>query len=141
MAVAAAVLVTLVSSSFSAPTATAAAPRVDGRILRRAVTPDGIFEHLQAFQEIADANDGTRAAGTSGYDASADYVAGRLLDVGYEVRAQSFEYDHHEELAPPVLDPTEPDLPEYSSPSDLVTMHFSGSGDVTAGGNRLDQRL
>ena len=36
---------------------------------------------MQAFQRIADANDdpyypGTRAAGTEGYQASVDYVAG-----------------------------------------------------------------
>ena len=31
--------------------------------------------HLRKLQEIADANDGTRADGTPGYDASVDYVA------------------------------------------------------------------
>ena len=49
------------------------------------VTLEGVREHQEAFQAIADANDdpfypGTRAAGTEGYDNSAEYVAGLLED-------------------------------------------------------------
>ena len=47
--------------------------------LLECVTLEGVREHQAAFQAIADANGGTRAAGTSGYNASVDYVAG-LLD-------------------------------------------------------------
>ena len=46
----------------------------DTSALREAVTVDGILAHEQAFQAIADANGGTRAAGTPGYEASGDYV-------------------------------------------------------------------
>ena len=54
------------------------------------VTLDGVREHQEAFQAIADANDdpfypGTRAAGTEGYDESVEYVAGLLEEAGYEV--------------------------------------------------------
>jgi Zn-dependent M28 family amino/carboxypeptidase len=54
------------------------------------VTLEGVREHQEAFQAIADANDdpfypGTRAAGTEGYDESAEYVAGLLEDAGYDV--------------------------------------------------------
>jgi Zn-dependent M28 family amino/carboxypeptidase len=54
------------------------------------VTLDGVREHQEAFQAIADANDdpfypGTRAAGTEGYDESVEYVAGLLEDAGYDV--------------------------------------------------------
>jgi Zn-dependent M28 family amino/carboxypeptidase len=54
------------------------------------VTLEGVREHQEAFQAIADANDdpfypGTRAAGTEGYDESAEYVAGLLEEAGYEV--------------------------------------------------------
>ena len=38
------------------------------------VTLEGVLEHEEALQEIADENDGNRASGTSGYDASVDYV-------------------------------------------------------------------
>ena len=54
------------------------------------MTLEGVREHLEAFQKIADNSTdpvypGTRAAGTDGYDDSVDYVAGLLRDAGYEV--------------------------------------------------------
>jgi hypothetical protein len=42
--------------------------------LMECITLAGVREHQAALQSIADANGGTRAAGTSGYDASVDYV-------------------------------------------------------------------
>ena len=60
------------------------------------VTTEGVVEHLEAFQKIAEnSNDpvypGTRAAGTVGYDQSAEYVAGLLRDAGYEVTLDPVE--------------------------------------------------
>ena len=54
------------------------------------VTVEGVREHLEAFQKIADNSTdpvypGTRAAGTDGYADSVDYVAGLLRDAGYKV--------------------------------------------------------
>ena len=47
--------------------------------------PDGTPSYeIEDFQAIADANGGTRAAGTPGYRASRDYVAGKLLKAGYK---------------------------------------------------------
>ena len=66
--------------------ASAAVP-VDSSQLRDAVKVGGILEHEEAFQAIADANGDTRASGTPGYDASADYVAGKLEGAGYERHA------------------------------------------------------
>jgi Zn-dependent M28 family amino/carboxypeptidase len=40
---------------------------------------------LAGLQEIADANQGIRAAGTPGYEASVDHAAARLSDIGFEV--------------------------------------------------------
>ena len=51
-----------------------------------AVTVEGVTEHLQALQDIADANDGNRGAGTSGYEASAQYVEKTLRDAGIDAR-------------------------------------------------------
>jgi len=72
--------------------ATACADRANNTYekLLGCVTLEGVLEHMEAFQAIADANDdpfypGTRAAGTEGYDNSAEYVAGLLRDAGYEV--------------------------------------------------------
>jgi Zn-dependent M28 family amino/carboxypeptidase len=44
--------------------------------------------HQLQLQAIADANDGTRASGTPGFDRSADYVANALEDAGYIVPNQ-----------------------------------------------------
>ena len=65
----------------------------DTSALRNAVTVDGILAHEQAFQEIANANGGTRAAGTPGYEASGDYVEDLLEDAGYTVTRQEFTYE------------------------------------------------
>jgi hypothetical protein len=50
--------------------------------------------HLAALQRIADRNGGTRAAGTRGYDESADYVAGRLEDAGWRVTRQDVPFTY-----------------------------------------------
>jgi hypothetical protein len=45
---------------------------VNTQRLRDGVTINGMLAHERAFQFIANANGGTRASGTPGYDASAD---------------------------------------------------------------------
>lgn len=59
--------------------------------LRKRVTADAMVAHLAALEEIADANDGTRAVGTPGYEASVDYVADALRGAGLEVQTPEFE--------------------------------------------------
>jgi Zn-dependent M28 family amino/carboxypeptidase len=60
--------------------------------LRRAVTVEGIMEHLEALEAIGDAAAGNRLAGAPGYDDSADYVADRARAAGYDVSFQEFDY-------------------------------------------------
>jgi aminopeptidase S len=48
-------------------------------------------KHLQALQKIADQNDGNRGAGTSGYDASVEYVVDVLRDAGFKASTPTFE--------------------------------------------------
>lgn len=110
----------------------AAGPLRDSQELRDAVTVEGAYEHLEALQAIADANDDTRASGTSGYDASVAYVVERLEAAGYDPIIQTFEFPFFQELSEPTLDPTDPDLPAYEAGPDFNTMQYSGSGDVTA---------
>jgi Zn-dependent M28 family amino/carboxypeptidase len=57
-----------------------------------AITRAELDEHLAALQRIADQNGGTRAAGTPGYDASADYVAARLRDAGWRVTTEAVPF-------------------------------------------------
>ncbi|MGH3320635.1 MAG: hypothetical protein ACRDN9_10705 [Streptosporangiaceae bacterium] len=92
----------------------------------------GILAHERAFQQIADAHDGTRASGTPGYGASADYVASKLVNAGYEVSRQVFQYDQFVETADPVLEQTSPQPTTYTPGEDFLTMTYSGAGDVTA---------
>ncbi|NYF98523.1 M28 family peptidase [Janibacter cremeus] len=46
--------------------------------------------HVDEFQQIADDNGGNRATGTTGYQASVDYVVGQLEGAGYDVHVQEF---------------------------------------------------
>jgi Zn-dependent M28 family amino/carboxypeptidase len=89
----------------------------------------GAFRHLEAFQEIASANGGTRASGTPGYDRSADYVAEKLRAAGYVVRFEEFEFPYFEDRTPPILTIT--DAPEPAA-GRVRTLTNSGSADVTA---------
>ncbi len=83
------------------PTAAAAPPSAaacDARTnnthqkLLECVTLEGVREHQEAFQAIADANGGTRQAGTPGYEASVDYVVERMTAAGYDVSTHSFPF-------------------------------------------------
>jgi Zn-dependent M28 family amino/carboxypeptidase len=100
--------------------------------LQNDVTLEGVMRHLEAFQEIADANDGNRAAGLPGYAASADYVADRMRRAGYRVQMQEFPFDFFRETAPPVFEKTAPDPVTYLAGEDFATMTFSATGNVTA---------
>lgn len=50
-----------------------------------------MMTHLSKLQEIADGNDGNRAIGTPGYEASADYVADALRAKGFDVQTAEFD--------------------------------------------------
>lgn len=69
----------------------AAKPAADfAQTLSKRVTTEAMVAHLQKLQDIADANDGTRAVGTPGFDASVDYVAGALREKGFDVQTPEF---------------------------------------------------
>jgi Zn-dependent M28 family amino/carboxypeptidase len=128
-----AALLAAVVSLVAAPVATSATP-VDSEPLREAVTTDGIFEHLEEFQAIADANDDTRASATSGYDASVDYVVSQLDPNYYDIQVQEFQFDAFRELAPAVLEQIAPTATTYDNEGEdavVITMEYSGTGDVT----------
>jgi hypothetical protein len=58
--------------------------------LLECVTVEGVREHQAAFQAIADANGGNRAAGLPGYEASVEYVVERLEAAGWNVTLDEF---------------------------------------------------
>ena len=111
--------------------ATAATP-TDSSALRKAVTVAGVRAHQSALQKIANRNDGHREASSSGYRASADYVAGKLSAAGYRVTRQAFAYDYFEELAPPSVTSPDAGFPfTYTPDVSIATMGYSGNGSVT----------
>ena len=67
--------------------------------LADAVTAANVYEHLEAFQSVADANGGNRAAGTPGYEASAEYVEAQLRAAGYTPPRQYFDFTYTEVLS------------------------------------------
>jgi Zn-dependent M28 family amino/carboxypeptidase len=54
------------------------------------VTTDAMMGHLTKLQDIANANNGTRAVGTPGYEASVDYVVNTLRNSGFDVQTPEF---------------------------------------------------
>ena len=109
------------------PTSASAIDEVNTQKIRDAVTVSGILAHQRVFQRIADQNGGTRASGTPGYDASAQYVARTLRRAGYKVRVQEFDFPFFQNLAPGTLDQISPTPTDYET----GTFTYSGSGDVT----------
>lgn len=71
----------------------------NGKKITQAVTLDAVMGHLEQFQAIADANDGNRYTGTSGYEASAQYVEETLREAGYEPERQYFNVDQKADVS------------------------------------------
>ena len=133
-----AALVLLVSVVAAAGAEPAAADDIrESQGFRRGVTVEGIREHQLALQQIADANGGTRAVGTPGFDASVGYIVEKATAAGYDVSLDEFTFvEEFIEGSPPVLQETAPE-PQTFVPGtrpafdgDFVT--FTGTGDVTA---------
>ena len=86
-----------------------------------------MLEHERVFQRIATQNEGIRASGTEGYDASARYVKRTLENAGYLVRKQVFTFPFFRELAPAEVEQLAPTPQAYET----GTFTYSGSGEVT----------
>ncbi|WP_308216762.1 PA domain-containing protein, partial [Streptomyces fragilis] len=76
----------------------AAADALAARLVRHADAQDA-YRHLAAFQRIADAHGGNRAAGTPGGDATAAYLRKALQRAGYRVTTVPFAFTYAEALA------------------------------------------
>ena len=105
-----------------------------------------------ALQAIADANDGTRASGTPGYDASAAYVRSAWSAPATTCSVQAFDFYEFAEAGPSELEQTHPNPMTYVE-GHRLRRHaaLASPGDVTAAvtpvdvalgaGQHLDQRL
>jgi Zn-dependent M28 family amino/carboxypeptidase len=123
-----------------AATSTRADQPIDTSALRTAVTAGGVTEHLQAFQAIANANDGTRAAGTPGYEASVNYVREKLLAAGYTVTTQPFSYDIGI-VDSATIEQTAPGADTYVYGTDFVEMQYTPDGTADADVTAVDVNL
>ena len=65
---------------------------VDARTVLAAFRSRDMAAHMEALQRVADANDGNRASGTSGYEESARYVEEQLRAAGYSPVRQTFSF-------------------------------------------------
>ena len=116
----------------SGTTGTAAPSPVTGPLadaVRGAISVEDVAADLGRLQAIADANGGNRAAGTPGYDASADFVAGELEAAGYVVERQPVTVTAFEQTAPSVLEITGGQA--FEDVRDLKAMTFSASGNAS----------
>lgn len=85
--------------------------------LGESISGNAVNRHLIAFQRIADQNGGNRASGQPGYEASVDYVAGKLQRAGFDVTTPEFTYEAYfkDSFSLAVAgQPTEGDALEYS---------------------------
>ena len=96
---------------------------------RKAVTTAGINEHLKALEAIAAG--GNRVSGTPRYDASVDYVKGRMQAAGYQVTVQPFAFPYNADISPAVLQRISPNPATFVDGVDFSSMTYSGNGDVT----------
>ena len=102
----------LLSGSGGTATATERASNLPNEVVADTKVKN-VISHLRQFQRIADGANDTRAAGSPGYERSADYVHDQLAAAGYDVEYQSFEFTYTEELRESLteISPTPRDLP------------------------------
>jgi len=105
------------------------------------VTVDGVLEHEQALQEIADANGGNRASGTSGHADSLEYVRDQMRDAGYVTTRQTFSFHKFEVVGPSVMQQTAPNTVNYTEDVDFAPTDQSEPGNVTANVTPVDIKL
>ena len=118
---------TTVAALLLVPTAWAAPDEINTERLRNGVTTSGILSHMRAFQRVANANEGNRAANTTGYDASLDYVERRMEAAGYEVTRDEFDFADFD-LTSSLLQLGDR---VFAEDTDYIVAQFSGGADVT----------
>jgi Zn-dependent M28 family amino/carboxypeptidase len=125
--------VTAKGTSGTASKASAAKPSADAanssRKLRKAITSQRMFKHLQALQGIADDHGGNRASGFQGYGASVQYVLTQLRAAGYNPTTQVFSFVTFQEVSDPTLKEFSPTAKTYTQ-DEFITMSYSASGDT-----------
>jgi hypothetical protein len=94
-----------------------------------------LWNHMKAFQEIADQNPGpdghpSRNSGEPGYKASADYVANLMQQAGYDVTLQKYKFLYYAYTGIPSFSEVSPTAKTYVLNDDWGPGQSTGS--VTA---------
>jgi len=120
--------VLLCAAAFTVAPATASADptpaECDARVndtpskLVECIQTDDLMAHMQAFQDIADANPGpdghpSRNSGEPGYKASVDYVADLMEEAGYNVTIQTYKFDYYAYAGIPTFSEVSPTAHDY----------------------------
>lgn len=107
-----------------------AAPGVDSSDLRNEITRENLKSTLDFFEE-----NGARVPGSSEYDAASAHIRDTLMDAGYDLSYQYFNFEFWEELVDPVFNQIKPEYTVVYTPYDVLgfaTMEYSGAGNVEA---------
>jgi hypothetical protein len=98
------------------------------------IQQDDLWNHMQQFQAIANANPGldghpSRNSGEPGYKASVDYVAKQMKDAGYDVTIQPYTFTYTSFVGTPTWSEVSPTARSFN----LVTDWNPGTsnGDAT----------
>lgn len=91
---------------------------------------ENIRAHQQALQEIGD-RFGNRLAGTSGYDASVQYVKGKLEHAGYVVTLQDFSIRESADITPPELTKNTPTEEVFVHEEDFLSLVARGRSEIS----------
>ena len=89
--------------------------------------PAGVASHLHRIQRIARAHGGSRAAGTPGDRATADYLVERLQAAGYAVERQPVRFPHFETTGRPRVRTADGPLPGGRRSAALLQYSAGGS--------------
>ena len=113
----------------------------DGRVndtptrLVECVQTDDLWNHMKAFQAIADANPGldghpSRNSGEPGYKASVDYVAKVMRDAGYDVTIQPYTFPYTSFVGTPTWSESAPATRSFGLVSDWYPGISNGSAEA-----------
>ena len=128
----------LVPSSAGAVSSAACNSRVNdtpGKLVP-CIRTDDLWNHMKAFQAIADANpspaDGhpSRNSGEPGYKASVDYVANLMKKAGYHVTVQPYKFTYYAYINRPTFSQSSPAAHDYAIGDDWNPGQSTGTADA-----------
>jgi Peptidase family M28/PA domain len=100
-----------------------ARPNDTPKKLVECIKTDDLWQHMQAFWQIAQENPGpdghpSRNSGEPGYKASADYVANLMKQAGYDVTLQPYTFDYFAYQGVPSMSEVSPTAHDYTLVTD-----------------------